>query len=101
MALSIKLSRRRLLAAGGVACLAVGAPYTARAQQAQWTYKFANNLPDTHPMNVRAREMAAAIKQETGGRLDLQIFPSSQLGSDTERSVSCAPAVSNSSCCRG
>ena len=35
-------------------------------------------------MNVRAREMAAAIKQETGGRFDLQIFPSSQLGSDTD-----------------
>jgi tripartite ATP-independent transporter DctP family solute receptor len=84
MALSMKLSRRRLLAAGSAACVAVGAPYTARAQQAQWTYKFANNLPDTHPMNVRAREMAAAIKQETGGRFDLQIFPSSQLGSDTD-----------------
>src|ERR1700683_4787761 len=84
MALSMKLSRRRLLAAGSAACVAVGAPYTARAQPAQWTYKFANNLPDTHPMNVRAREMAAAIKQETSGRFDLQIFPSSQLGSDTD-----------------
>ena len=56
----------------------------ARAQQAQWTYKYANNLPETHPMNVRAREMTAAIKQETNGRFDLQIFPSSQLGSDTD-----------------
>jgi hypothetical protein len=35
-------------------------------------------------MNVRAREMAAAIKQETGSRFELQIFPSSQLGSDTD-----------------
>jgi tripartite ATP-independent transporter DctP family solute receptor len=84
--LSMTLSRRRLLAVGSSACAAavVGAPLVARAQQAQWTYKFANNLPDTHPMNVRAREMAAAIKQETGGRFDLQIFPSSQLGSDTD-----------------
>jgi TRAP-type C4-dicarboxylate transport system substrate-binding protein len=40
----------------------------ARAQQPQWTYKYANNLPEAHPMNVRAREMAAAIKQETNGR---------------------------------
>ena len=83
MALSMKLSRRALLA-GSATCLAVGAPYIARAQQGPWTYKFANNLPDTHPMNVRAREMAAAIKEETGGRFDLQIFPSSQLGSDTD-----------------
>jgi tripartite ATP-independent transporter DctP family solute receptor len=60
------------------------APLVARAQQAQWSYKYANNLPDAHPMNVRAREMAAAIKEQTHGRFDLQIFPSSQLGSDTD-----------------
>jgi tripartite ATP-independent transporter DctP family solute receptor len=35
-------------------------------------------------MNVRAREMAAAIKDQTGGRFEMQIFPSSQLGSDTD-----------------
>jgi len=86
----MKLSRRRLLAAAGSTALAgtlagtIGAPLIARAQQAQWTYKYANNLPDTHPMNTRARDMAAAIKQETGGRFDLQVFPSSQLGSDTD-----------------
>jgi tripartite ATP-independent transporter DctP family solute receptor len=63
---------------------AVAAPAVVRAQQVQWTYKYANNLPETHPMNVRAREMASAIKQDTNGRFDLQIFPSSQLGSDTD-----------------
>jgi TRAP-type transport system periplasmic protein len=80
------LSRRRLFAAAGSTILAgaIGAPVVARAQQAEWTYKYANNLPATHPMNVRAREMAAAIKQQTKGRFDLQIFPSSQLGSDTD-----------------
>ena len=35
-------------------------------------------------MNVRAREMAAAIKQETKGRFDLQILPSGDSGSDTD-----------------
>jgi TRAP-type transport system periplasmic protein len=80
------LSRRRLLALGSAAgaARAIGGPGIARAQQPQWSYKYANNLPDTHPMNVRAREMAAAIKVETDGRLDLQIFPSNQLGSDTD-----------------
>jgi TRAP-type transport system periplasmic protein len=82
----MNLSRRRLLAAGTSTLVAgaVAAPLVARAQGAQWSYKYANNLPETHPMNVRAREMAAAIKQETNGRFDLQIFPSSQLGSDTD-----------------
>lgn len=80
------LSRRRLLTAGSTALAGafVGAPFIARAQQAEFTYKYANNLPDSHPMNARAREMAAAIKAETNGRFDLQIFPSSQLGSDTD-----------------
>ena len=80
------LSRRRLLAVGSTTLAGglVRAPFVARAQQAEFTYKYANNLPETHPMNVRAREMAAAIKTETNGRFDLQVFPSSQLGSDTD-----------------
>ena len=83
----MKFSRRQLLAAGTASLVgsAVAAPFVARAQGTpQFTYKYANNLPETHPMNVRAREMAAAIKRETNGRFELQIFPSSQLGSDTD-----------------
>ena len=78
------MTRRRLLAGLTLLTSSAAAPRVARAQQAQWTYKYANNLPETHPMNLRAREMAAAIKQETNGRFDLQIFPNSQLGSDTD-----------------
>lgn len=80
------LSRRRLLAtastalAGGV----IAAPFVARSEEAQFSYKYANNLPDAHPMNVRAKEMAAAIKKDTDGRFELQIFPNNQLGSDTD-----------------
>jgi tripartite ATP-independent transporter DctP family solute receptor len=62
----------------------IGAPHVARAQAAEFTYKFANNLPESHPFVARAREMAAAIKSETNGRFDLQVFPNSQLGSDTD-----------------
>jgi len=85
MKLKPTMTRRRLLAGTTLTVLAAtAAPRLAGAQQAQWTYKYANNLPETHPMNIRAREMAAAIKQETNGRFDLQIFPNSQLGSDTD-----------------
>jgi tripartite ATP-independent transporter DctP family solute receptor len=82
----MSVSRRTLLKASAAATVigGVGMPWVARAQQAEFTYKYANNLPDTHPMNVRAREMAAAIKTETNGRVDLQIFPNNQLGSDTD-----------------
>jgi tripartite ATP-independent transporter DctP family solute receptor len=79
-------SRRTLLKASAAATVigSVGAPFVARAQSAEFVYKYANNLPDTHPLNVRAREMSAAIKAETKGRFDLQIFPNNQLGSDTD-----------------
>jgi tripartite ATP-independent transporter DctP family solute receptor len=79
-------SRRSLLktTAASAVLSGLGAPMVARAQQAEFSYKFANNLPDTHPLNIRAREMAAAIKSETNGKFDLQIFPNNQLGADTD-----------------
>src|ERR1700733_8219125 len=82
----MSFSRRTLLKASAATAVmgGVGAPFVARAQQAEWTYKFANNLPESHPFVARAREMAAAIKAETNGRFDLQVFPNSQLGSDTD-----------------
>src|ERR671921_2631608 len=76
------ISRRTML--GGAASAAVAASFGARAQSAEFTYKYANNLPVTHPMNIRAREMADAIKAETNGRVEINIFPSNQLGSDTD-----------------
>jgi tripartite ATP-independent transporter DctP family solute receptor len=82
----MSFSRRRLLKASAASALVggIGAPMVARAQAAEFIYKYANNLPDGHPMNARAKEMAAAIKTETNGRFDLQIFPNNQLGSDTD-----------------
>jgi tripartite ATP-independent transporter DctP family solute receptor len=79
-------SRRSLLKTTATAAVmsGLGAPFVARAQQAEFTYKFATNLPDSHPLNLRAKEMASAIKTETNGRFDLQIFPNNQLGADTD-----------------
>jgi len=73
----MNFSRRALLKASAASAVlgGIGAPLVARAE---FTYKYANNLPDAHPMNVRAKEMAAAIKAETDGRFDLQIFPNNQ-----------------------
>ena len=69
-------SRRTVLKASAASAVlgSIGAPFVARAQQAEFTYKYANNLPDSHPLNIRAKEMSAAIKTETHGRVDLQIF---------------------------
>lgn len=78
------LSRRQILA--GTAATLVASPFIMRrpAHAAEFSYKYANNLPVSHPMNIRAQEAADKIKAETGGRFELSIFPSSQLGSDTD-----------------
>ena len=79
------LSRRTLLkataAASAIGTFQIG---RANAQSAEFSYKYANNLPIVHPMNVRASEAMAKIKDETKGRVDIQIFPNNQLGSDTD-----------------
>jgi tripartite ATP-independent transporter DctP family solute receptor len=71
----------KITAAGAAVALPLGSTY---AQQAEFSYKYANNLPVTHPMNIRAKEMVDAIRAETKGRVDIQVFPNNQLGSDTD-----------------
>jgi TRAP-type transport system periplasmic protein len=71
----------KMTAAGAAAAVPFGSAY---AQKAEFTYKYANNLPVTHPMNIRGKEMAEAIRAETRGRVDIQVFPNNQLGSDTD-----------------
>ncbi len=79
----MQITRRTLLAGASATALALPMG-RAFAQKAEFAYKYANNLPVMHPMNIRAKEMADAIRAETKGRVDIQIFPNSQLGSDTD-----------------
>ncbi len=76
------ISRRALVA--GSAALPLVAIRTRPASAAEFTYKFAHNTATTHPLNVRALEAAAKIKEGTSGRVEIQVFPNSQLGSDTD-----------------
>jgi tripartite ATP-independent transporter DctP family solute receptor len=73
-------SRRAVLA--GAVALPLVAIRTARA--ADFSFKLANNSPVTHPQSVRQQEAAARIKAATNGRVDIQLFPNNQLGSDTD-----------------
>jgi TRAP-type transport system periplasmic protein len=50
---------------------------------AEFNFKYANNDVTAHPMNVRLRQAVERIGEETGGRMDIQLFPNSQLGGDT------------------
>ena len=76
-----QISRRAFVAAASTAAV-LGAP--AFAQTGNITLKWANNIPATHPSTIRIREAADAIRAETGGKVDIQIFPNNQLGGDTD-----------------
>jgi tripartite ATP-independent transporter DctP family solute receptor len=78
----VAISRRILFKSTLAAIVTSG--FRAHAQTADFSYKYANNLPVTHPLNVRAQEAADRIKKDTGGKFELQIFPNNQLGSDTD-----------------
>lgn len=80
----MKTNRRTLLM--GAAALGLAAPFIrpGAARAAEFTYKLANNQPMTHPTNIRAAEAVAKILEESDGRVDIQVFPSNQLGADTD-----------------
>ena len=59
------ISRRTFVAAASSATV-LGMP--AFAQSGNITLKWANNIPVTHPSNIRIKEAADAIRAETGGK---------------------------------
>lgn len=79
------IPRRRLLTVGASAATlaTLGAPLRVGAQSTL-TFKWANNIPLTHPSNIRVKEAADAIKAASGGKVEIQIFPNNQLGGDTD-----------------
>ncbi|MGU3493034.1 TRAP transporter substrate-binding protein [Xanthobacteraceae bacterium A53D] len=78
------LSRRQFIAAAGAASAAgvIGMPSLVRA--AEYELKYANNLPMSHPLNIRAQEFAKRVAEETKGQVTIPIFPNNQLGGDTD-----------------
>src|SRR5262245_320177 len=75
------LTRTVLAGAGAVAGASI---LSRRGQAAEFNLKYGNDLPATHPINKRASEACDAIRASTNGRVDIQIFPNSQLGGSTD-----------------
>ena len=72
---------RRAVAAGAAALplFAIG-----HAGAAEFEYKFATGQSPGNPVNLRAQEAIDRIRAATGGRLEIKLFVSNQLGSDTD-----------------
>jgi tripartite ATP-independent transporter DctP family solute receptor len=78
--MSSTLSRRTVIA-GAASFASIGLIRTP-ARAAQFTFKVGYPLPQGHPQHIRMTEAAAKILTATNGRLQLQLFPNSELGSD-------------------
>ena len=76
------LTRRTALVAG-TATLAAAAPLRF-ARAAEFTFKWGTNVPESHQLNVHAKAAIAKLKEETGGRVDLQLFANNVLGGDSD-----------------
>lgn len=76
------IQRRSLLAASaGVPFLALGA---GAARAAEFDMKWGCFAPPDHPLSVNAVAAAKRIGEESKGRVNINYFPSSQLGGDTD-----------------
>jgi len=69
---------RRAVLAGGLA-----APFVARpaAAEADFKWRAAHSAPVDFPLHVRLSEAAAAIREKSGGRVEIGVFPNGELGS--------------------
>jgi TRAP-type transport system periplasmic protein len=75
----MRATRRSLLTA------ALAAPLLPRfAKAAEFSLRVAHTAPLTFPLHIRLAEAAEQIAKQSDGRVELQIFPDSQLGGDND-----------------
>ena len=75
----MRTTRRSLIGA------ALAAPLLPRfAKAAEFSLRVAHTAPLTFPIHVRLTEAAEQVARESNGRVELQIFPDSQLGGDND-----------------
>jgi tripartite ATP-independent transporter DctP family solute receptor len=67
----------------GVAAGSLGATGSVFAQD-KITLKIAISLPDSHPTPMALKAACADILKESKGRLNIEVYPNGQLGSDTD-----------------
>jgi tripartite ATP-independent transporter DctP family solute receptor len=77
-----KPTRRALLAGAAAFPLLTILKWPASA--AEFELKYATGQDPSHPVNLRAQEALARIREATSGRIDIKLFPANQLGSDTD-----------------
>jgi tripartite ATP-independent transporter DctP family solute receptor len=75
------LTRRHVVA--GAAGLSAATILRWPANAAEFSYKYGSSSPMEHPAMAHSKIAADKIKEATNGRLEITLYPSSQLGGDT------------------
>jgi TRAP-type transport system periplasmic protein len=78
-----KFNRRQLMVGAGPVIAAPAIFRISPARATEFTYKYSSDLKSDHPTILRMTEAADLIRKDSGGKLDIQVFPDSQLGSTT------------------
>jgi len=73
-------TRRQLMAGAAAAVFMPAIGARAQATVIRW----GESLPATHPQVQMAERIAKDAKEKSGGRIDIQVFPNSQLGSNND-----------------
>ena len=73
---------RRSLVLAGTATVAV--PWIARAAAPEYRLKFGNIVSGDHPLNTVMAKAREKILKDTDGKVQIDIFPKNQLGSDAD-----------------
>ena len=77
-------TRRRIITAAAALPLLGIISQRASAARPMYRFKYASNLPVTHPQNIRVQEILPKILQESNGKLEVRAFPNNQLGGDAD-----------------
>jgi tripartite ATP-independent transporter DctP family solute receptor len=76
------LNKRQLIQGAAALAASVAAPTLLRAQTT--AIRWGESLATNHPQVQMAERVAKEVKEKSGGRLDVQVFANSQLGSGKE-----------------
>jgi tripartite ATP-independent transporter DctP family solute receptor len=76
------LTKRGLLA--GIGGVTAAALLPGRARAAEFSFRFATDVPSAHPAVVALKDAIPAIEAEAGGRLEIKLLPDGQLGTSPE-----------------
>jgi len=73
------ISKRHFITGAAAVAAGIACPTLLRAQTT--TLRWGESLAGSHPQVQMAERIAKEVKEKTSGRIDIQVFPNSQLGS--------------------